>query len=92
MPYHFKHLPGLSKLPCKMRTHYLTKDLYAITLFAFAQCIAFAVMVAFDNHHLPTRARDTLLIFIGGILCHAMVRAVQFAHCNDEEVAAPAPH
>ena len=63
-----------------MRAHDVAKDVYAITLFALSQCIAFALMVAFDNHHLATRARDTLLIFIGAIVCHAMVRAVHLAH------------
>ena len=67
-----------------MRARDIAKDAYAIALFALAQCIAFGLMVAFDNHHLATRARDTLLIFIGGIVCHTMVRAVHLAHRNDE--------
>ena len=67
-----------------MRARDIAKDVYAIALFVLSQCIAFALMVAFDKHHLATRARDTLLIFIGGIVCHAMVRAVHIAHRIDE--------
>ena len=66
-----------------MRTNDLVRDVYAIALFAYAECIAFMLLATFDSDHIERRARDMLHIFIGGLVCHAMVRAVHSIYHDD---------
>ena len=66
-----------------MRTNTLVRDVYAIALFAYAECIAFTILAMFDESQLENRARDMLHLFVGGLVCHAMVRAVHAIYRDD---------
>jgi hypothetical protein len=70
----------------------IIKDLYALALFAYAELLALVIFTAFDNDQLETKAYCLLLIFIGGIVCHAMVRAVHAIYRDAEGATAGHRH
>jgi hypothetical protein len=66
----------------------IIKDLYALCLFAYAELLAFIIIATFDTEQLETKAYYMLLIFIGGLVCHTMVKAVHAIYRDTEGAAA----
>jgi hypothetical protein len=70
-----------------MPTKDIVRDLYALFLFASAELIAFLIAVAIDKDGWATKAYYMLLVLLGGLTCHTMVRSVHAIYRDTEDAA-----
>lgn len=73
-----------------MHSKTILRDFHAISLFVYAEFLAFVILMALNGDNLETKAYYMLLIFTGGLVCHTMVRAVHAIYGDNATVTTTA--